>query len=819
MVGDYINNLKRLGKFAHAVNVQFKSDKFVRFTSICAVATILTTAPAHDVIAQQSGEVDATNRGVIEEIIVTARKRSESIQETPIAITAFSANQLEQRNLTNLVEIGAYTPNVVMNTSPSSSGGGNNAQVYIRGIGQTDFLFTTDPGVGIYVDGVFHPRTLGGVMDLLDLERVEVLRGPQGTLFGKNTIGGAISLTSQKPSGEGGGYIEATTGRYNRLDLRASLDVALSETLAAKVSVSRKNRDGYGKRLQFGSNEKLDETGDENATSARLALRWEASPDVAIDFSADYTREREQGVPVVLNTFNNAAGLAGLWNGFVGLPAGLPISDAFVLGGSNRYDSYATAGNKNTLDAFGFSMTLDWAINDNLTFRSISAYREMEAFFNSDTDGSPLQYAETDQNQDQDQVSQEFQLIGTSFDGRLDWVLGTFYFDEFGRDDNRVRLAAGLYDALEALPATLACLNPATAPPPCAGDPFFLTGAVPGGPNNAANIGLDLELDVFNEIDITSYAIFTQGSFHVSDKISITAGARYSYEEKDYFLDHRRINAGVNTVPVTTVSDDWNSFTPMVSVDYSLNDDALVYASVTQGFKSGGFNGRPLAEGAISSFDPEEVLSYELGFKTDWYDNRLRLNGAVFFADYSDMQLGSISADATGNLALRIQNAGKAEIKGFELEFQAMPIANFEIIGSLGYVDFEITELDAGVQDFDRNTVAVKTPEWNASLGMQYTWDIGNNSHLTVRGDGTYQSETQQDVQNTPAIIADSYSLISARIVYLNYDSNWEVALFVTNLSDETYVTNGYQTLGSFGTTNLIYGRPREWGLTIGKNF
>ncbi|VAV92957.1 TonB-dependent receptor, partial [hydrothermal vent metagenome] len=341
----------------------------------------------------------------------------------------------------------------------------------------------------------------------------------------------------------------------------------------------------------------------------------------------------------------------------------------------------------------------------------------------------------------------------------------------------------------------------------------------PGGPGNPINVLLDLELDVFNKIDIKSYAAFTQGTFQISDKISLTAGARYSYEKKDYFLNHVRASSGVPTVGNTTVKESWSSFTPMGSLDYKVNEDALVYASVTQGFKSGGFNGRPIAEGQVASFEPEKVLSYEVGFKTDWADNRLRLNGAVFYSDYTDMQLGSISADKDGILQLRIENAGKAKIKGFELEMQARPTANFDINGSLGYVDFEITELDAGVQDFTINSQTIKTPEWNASLGAQYTWDISDDSSMSLRGDWTYQSKTYQDAQNTEMVASPAYSLFNARLTYINDEGNWEMALFVTNLTDKAYIASGYQTLPSFGTANLIYGRPREWGLSVKKRF
>jgi len=781
--------------------------KLASRTSACIAFSVLLTSTSSFAYAQQTEGSNQARDTEIEEVIITARKRSESVQATPIAITALSTSQLEQRSLTNLVEVGAYVPNVVMNISPSSSGGGNNAQIYIRGVGQADFLFTTDPGVGIYVDGVFHPRTLGGVMDLLDLERVEVLRGPQGTLFGKNTIGGAISLTSQKPTGDGSGYLEVTTGRYKRLDIRGSYDLALSDTLAAKVSVSSKNRDGYGKRLEFGTDKVVDTSGDDNATSARLALRWTASDDVTVDLSADYTREREKGVPVVLASYDDAGvfgGLGGLWNALVGGPGGLIMSSAFVTG--DRYTSYATGGNKNTLDSYGFSANIDWTINENLSFKSISAYRAMEAFFNSDTDGSPLQFTETDQVQDQNQISQEFQLVGTALDDRLDWMAGVFYFDEFGRDVNQVRLISGLYDALEGLPGTLNG-SPLSAP------------TAPGGPGNPINVLLDVDLDVFNEIDIKSYAAFSQGTFHISDKVSITGGARYSYEKKDYFLNHIRHNSGVPTVGNTTVTNNWSSFTPMGSIDYQVNDDFLTYFSVTKGFKSGGFNGRPITEGQVDSFNPESVLSYELGFKTDWFENRLRLNAAAFFADYTDMQLGSISADDNGNLVLRIQNAGKAEIKGLEFEMQARPTPNFDIIGSLGYVDFQIKEVDPGVVEINLDTKSPKSPDWNASLGMQYTWDISGNASISVRGDWTYQSKTFQDVANTESVASQGYSLLNARLVYENLEGGWELAVFATNLTDKKYIVNGYQTLSSFGTTNLIYGRPREWGLSLKKHF
>lgn len=779
----------------------------INMGSYAIITALMAGTSSYSYGAEADEKFDANS--AIEEVIVMARKRAESVQEMPIAITALSAGQLEQRNLTNLMEIGAYIPNVVMNVAPGASGGGNNLQIYIRGVGQSDFLFTTDPGIGLYVDGVYYPRTLGGVMDLLDLERVEVLRGPQGTLFGKNTIGGAISLTSQKPEGDGTGYLEVTTGRFDRLDIRGTYDIALSDTLSAKVSMSSKNRDGYGKLLEYGTDKVLGTIGNENATSARIALAWTASDNVNVSLIADYTREREDGVPqkiVFIDDDGEYGGLGGLWNALVGGPGGLTYTSDFILPDDNLYDNYVTDSFENTLDSYGFSMNVDWDIDENLSLRSITAYRNMDATFNNDADGSPLPIGSTFNKQKQDQISQEIQLIGTSFDDKLDWVIGAFYFDEHGRDDNVVRLISGLYDALEALPGTLNG-SPLSAP------------TAPGGLGNPINPNLDLDLNVLNIIDITSYAAFAQGTYQVSDKVSITAGARYSYEKKDYFHSSFRSVAEIQSTGPIFTDADWSSFTPMGSIDYKVNEDALIYASITKGFKSGGFNGRPIGGSDIESFDPEQVISYETGFKTDWADGRLRLNGAVFYAKYTDMQMGSISADESGNHTLRIQNAGKARIQGFELEMQARPTANLDIIGSLGYVDFQITELDPGVVDFNLDTQAMKTPEWNGSLGATYTWEVSNDVSIALHGDWTYQSKTYQDIQNTEMIASPAYSLFNARLTYTNEDGNWEVALFGTNLTDQAYITGGYQALASFGLADVLYGRPREWGLTFKKRF
>ncbi len=776
--------------------IKYFHKKALYLSTISILA--LSSSP---VFAAEDGK---DNSFALEEVVVTARKMEESLQYSPIAITAFSAQDMEDRSLTNLMELGSYTPNVTMSFTTGGDGGGSNSMIFIRGVGQTDFLFTTDPGVGTYIDGVYFARAVGGVFDLLDLEQVEILRGPQGTLFGKNTIGGAINMISKKPTGEFGGKASVTMGRFNRVDARGSMDFALKEDkLFAKVSFSSKNRDGYGQRLDYDTKKVVDTTGDENSTSARLALRWIASEKMEVNFIADYSREREKSTVRTLEFYDPGTPLAGLWNAFVGGPAGTPMTTDFVTG--DPFTNYGTGPNRNNYDVWGLNLTIDYDFDNNIALKSITAYREMDAVFGRDGDNTPLSYVHTEDTQTQSQFSQEFQLSGVSADDKLNWIFGLFYFSEQGTDQNNVFLTSGLYDALEGLPG------------PINGSPLSAPTA-PGGPGNPINIGLDLDFDINNAIDIESYAAFAQVAYDITDKLSLAVGARYSYEKKDYTLEHLRVNSGAAIVPLSTISNDWKSFSPKASFDYQWTEDFMTYASVSKGFKSGGFNGRPTTISSVESFDPETVLAYEVGFKSQWLENRVRFNAAAFFNDYTDIQLGSVSADDTGNLILIVQNAGQAEVKGFEAELQALITPEFAINGSVGYTDFTFTKLNDGVQDVTLSTQQPNTPEWSTSLDMTYTIPLANDGSLSIRGDWTYSSAVYRDVPNTVQLLQDGYSLFNARMTYYSAD-NWRLSVFGTNLSNKEYIAAGLSALASFGTVEAVYGRPREWGIELAVDF
>jgi iron complex outermembrane recepter protein len=787
--------------------------KGVHLATMAALAAILSLA-ASPSGAQEAGAgaettSQASGRVAVDTITVTARKREENLQTVPIAITAFTGESLLERGLTNLMEVGSFAPNVNMAAAAGGSGGGTNAQIYIRGIGQTDFLFTTDPGVGIYIDGVYHPRTLGGVMDLLDLERVEVLRGPQGTLFGKNTIGGAINIISSKPTGDTGGYGELVVGKFNRIDGRGSFEFPVVEDkLFAKVSFSSKNRDGNGRRLDFTTGELIDKTGNENEAAGRVALRYVPDENITFDLIGDYSRVREQSVPTVLLNADPLGGAPiALWNALIGGPAGTPFDGRYISGDPDV--SFGTGPNNSNLTAWGVNLTAEWDAGP-VTIKSITAYREMEALFGRDGDGSPLPIVETNQAQDQNQISQEIQVIGASFDDRLNWVVGGFYFNEFGRDDNDVVLTSGLFGAFEALPG------------PINGSPLAMPTA-PGGPGNPINVALDLDFDVFNEIDITSYAAFTQGTFDVTDKLSLTGGARLTYEKKDYFLNHFKVASMAPIVFMETVNDDWTAVTYEGTADYQLTDDMLVYAKASRGFKSGGFNGRPINDGSVGAYDPEFLFSIEGGLKSDWWDHRLRLNGAVFYYDYKDLQLTSVATDAFGALALIVINGGDAQAWGVEAEIEAQPIEGLDIRGSFGYIDLEYTRLEAsaiaGAGIPGLGAALPKAPELTGSLSAQYTVPVQDYGNLSIRGDWTYRSENFPNVQNSQAIKQRAHSIVNARIAFEDPDNGWVLAVFMTNVTNVRFVESGLSAITSFGTEEGFFSRPREWGVSVKKTF
>lgn len=747
----------------------------------------------------------------LEEVVVTARKREERLIDTPIAVTAVSADEINRRNLKDLSNISELVPNMVFDLGTGSTGSSNNAQIYIRGIGQQDFLFTSDPGVGLYIDGVYFPRGTGVVMDLVDLAQVEVLRGPQGTLFGKNTTGGAINISTKKPDGATSATIHATTGSRDRIDVQASLNLPLIENkLSMRLSGSSRNQDGYVERILVG-----DDLGDTNSLYGRLQLRWTPSDTLTVDLSTDVTRKREASVAselIDVRPEDPSNLLLGLWN-FLVAPtygAGVQMDRRYL---SNPYETQATGPNFSDFDMFGVSLTIDKEVSDRFSIKSITSYREQDSQFADDTDHSPLRYIESNNDNDHEMFSQEIQFTGTSMDDRLSWVFGGLYMTEKGQDLFDVTLGGGLYDALEMLPAALIPLAP-VACPPAPGD--FLTPCA-GGAGNPYNVALDLDILITDNIDIDSYAIFGEADFDLTDRLTLTAGLRYSHDKKVFSTSLLRKSAGIVTLPTTEVSDSWGRLSPRVILAYHVNDDTNVYGSVTGGYKSGGFNGRATSLAEIDSFKPEKVWAYELGMKTVFSEGRVGLNVAAFYNDFTDMQLLSVR-DVGGLIVVVTENAGEVSMKGFEAELVASVADGFNLRGGIGYLDASYEKL-APTATVTLDHRPVKAPKWSANAAFDYTITMSHGGSVTLGGDVSYRSSYANELTNEPSLIQEGYALFGAYLRYMEPGERWSIALFGINLGDERYMTNGLTSFGSFGNAVANFAPPREWGLKVRGTF
>ncbi len=787
----------------HFTNQKKKLSTMLSSAAMGLALTVTGGALASPAYAQtdDSASQNSATKG-FDEIIVTARKREESVETTPIAISAFTGDILDNRGAANISDVSRFVPNLTITASPAGSGSGSSSSIYLRGVGQVDFLITTDPGVGIYIDGVYYPRATATIMNLLDLERVEVLRGPQGTLFGKNTIGGAVSLISAKPSADGGGKLELRAGKNSYFEGRAMVDVPLSDTLNSRFSALYKTKNGFTDRIVTGERE-----GDERSFAARAMFNWAPNDQFTADLAVDYQNRNGTTSENAVIQFEPTAGIAAVWSALIGGATNPP-----AVVNTDPRQSGSTGVNVDDNETVGLSLTMEYDLGAT-TLKSISAVRTLEAEFGRDGDGTANAYLHTNNRVVQSQYSQELQLTGRGFDGRLNWVGGVYYFNELAKDTNVVRLAEGLWNALEGLPgavlpltATSVCPGP-TPPNVCA-----------GGTGNPFNAAFDLDFNIYNKLSAESYAVYGSGTFALTDQLNLTAGLRYTDENKDYYLDHWRANSSTTIIAPTAVSDSWSAWSPKVSLDYQTNDNTLLYASLSRGFKSGSFNGRPTTQGAVDSFNPEFVWSYEAGVKTSFADRRVLLSAAAFIYDYQDLQLTSARADATGNLILVTENAGKANVKGIEAEMRAMVTDNFVIDASIGLLDAAYGELNPGAT-VSADLRLMRTPEFTMYLGGEYTLDVSDDFDLTLRGDYSYMSSQALDPANTAILIQDGYGLLGGRITLTPKDANWEVALYGSNLTNELYLIGGASTLDSFGIVEGYYGLPTEWGIATKLKF
>ena len=762
-------------------------------------------------LAQESAAASDSRDGV-EDIVVTAQFREMNLQDTPLAITALSGAALEARSLTNIAEVGAYSPNVQL--APSGIGFGNATAAYIRGVGENDFNFAFEPAVGFYIDDVYHSTVYGSVFDLLDLERVEVLRGPQGTLFGKNTIGGAIRIVSRKPTGDGSGTIEAIYGSYDRFEVRGAFDVALvPDKLFMRVSGATKQRDGYVDRLDFacanpalagnlvpvhspGSGCKLDTLGGENVQTGRVALRWLPSSDIEVNLIGDYMNDRSEPaassiLAVNENSPNSDPDNPTGYSNLVFVPRyGVRYDNRFVP--SNPFVAYGTFDNdilglrykpENGVEQWGINGQLNWALDDNLSLRSITAYRKYSGAFSFDGDESPLpgslQYNELFHRQ----FSQEVQLLGKALDDRLDWVLGAFYFDSFNRNISLINVQ------------TIAAFGAA---------------------------GLTFDGD--NTSSVQDIAAFAHATYGITDRLNLTAGLRFTHERKNYIINQTYYPSVPPPfrLPLGTGAEvSYERWSPKIGLDYQLSDTIMGYVQYSTGFRAGGVNPRPFTPAQALPFYPEDLQAFEVGLKTELFDRKLRLNLAGFLSQYKDMQFTSIGIDADGVPAGFPQNVGKADISGFEVELDARPIRGLSITGSLGFNAINIKELGAASEVDGGPTLDSRprgVPKLNVSGGIQYDIDLLRSGKLTPRLDVIYRSKVYNLWSNPDISVSDPYTVFNGRITWTSPDSTWSTSLAVTNIFDKLYYPNKLDYYASSYVSGMP-GRPREWSIAVRRNF
>jgi iron complex outermembrane receptor protein len=803
------------------------------------------------------GTTVTKDEDALPEITVTAQFISTNVQNTPIAITAVTAEMMEARGQVRVEEIAAQAPNVTLKAQGASMG--PSLIGFIRGVGQTDFNPALEPGVGLYVDDVYYSTLTGSVLDLLDLERVEILRGPQGTLAGKNSIGGSIKMFSKKPTGDGGGYVEAGYGSLDEVSVRGAADFSLvDDKLFARIAGVSRSRDGYVDRIDYGCTHpgsgvpvvsirggtcKLGTEGGIAYTAGRLSLRWVASDSVEVNLAADVTRDRSD-VPanilmnvgptllaVGIDTDNNPA-TGYLAN--VGTVVPIPAPTGYDLlwtapgaAGACRFIAYGPAScdpNSPNSPWVNYSTYMDPRVKGS---------------------GGPTNSAWTPVS-----VPPEVTLDAKGMSANIDWQITSNlqlqsitawrkYESSFSDDADGTPLPLQLL--LQHLHHTQTSQELRLNGKWGEWMDYTLGGFYfDQDTNEDARVDIPYAaLDFLHGPDLvpaTTWALFAHGIIHLGDKANLALGLRYTDEKKDYtYARHNpdgtlpcTVPAGQNCalIGLNGLSGHFSD-TRMdyrVAFDYNFTDDFMGYVQYTTGYKGGGLNPRPFYPQQVLAFNPETIDAYEVGLKSQLLDRTLRLNAAFFWNKYQDMQIGINDCTAYAGAGFGVPciypaNAGNADVKGGELEANWYPVEGLEIDAAVSVLNFDYTKLAAatGIPD---NGITPYTPETKWSLGAQYRFGLAGGGAITPRIDVSYQSDIYGNAINTPTSLIDSYTLLNARLTWTSADDLWQVAVEGQNLTDELYFITKFDLLAAAGGFQSGQpGLPRTVMVTVKRSF
>jgi iron complex outermembrane receptor protein len=751
---------------------------FVAVVALTAIPVFAQEPAAEEATEAEEPQEEAeatedVKQALADEIVVTARRREENVQEVPIAVSVITGETLQDVKAKDISILQDYTPNMSIYEGRNQS---TTMTVFLRGIGQADPLWGVDPGVGLYFDDVYIARPQGALLDVFDVQRVEILRGPQGTLYGKNTIGGAIKYVSRPPTDIPEAQILLTAGNYSQADVRAIASGPLIKgKLRGKIAFAKLTRDGYGTNLFTGR-----EVSNKDTTALRLGLDWLPSDRVTVSFAFDISNDRAEPKGLTRLAANPLCPL------FLGVPC--PPED-------NIFDTRSGLEPKNGTDYTGYALNIRWAINDNWLFRSITAYRDSDTENNIDFDTTPAPITDVEATYFDDQTSQEFQFLYDA-GGRMKGVLGFYYFDGF---------AGGLVK------------------------------------NNFLNA-------IFGTTDgdtkTESIALFGDGSYAFNDKATFNFGLRATQEDKS----GRAFNAGYTDssfeeIAVVTADYDktatFNSLAPRLGFDYLFNPDVMGYISYSRGFKSGGFNVRAQATvfpESADPFDDEKLDVVEVGVKSVLADRQLLLNAAVFYGQYTDIQVSTFTSyDSNGDgeddaFFGAFGNAGDATNKGVELEYDFSPqsVSWFGLNGFVAYLDATPDEfLDENMDGFVDTQVITNAPEWTAAIYAKFDFPafgglISGSLGYSYRADSVLTNEGGPDPSNPTQpllpIVQPAFGLWNSWIGWFSGNGKWRFTINGVNLADEEFLTNGYN-IPVLGLLQGSYGTPQTISATFGYTY
>ncbi len=693
---------------------------------------------------------------VIDAIVVTAQKREQYLQDIPFSVSAITGDTVKNAGMLGLEDIAPMVPGFSMTLFIQTE-----PQFFIRGIGSAGASAGEDTSVGVFVDEVYAGRASAQWSQFLDIERVEVLRGPQGSLYGRNVAGGAINVVSKKPGSEAEGYVEGTYGRFDRTDIRGAVGGPIAgKTVQGRLAIGYDARDGYITNATTGS----DNLREYDNLTARGHLSFDLNYNAQLLLSADYFNSDAVG-PASRESIVTSVPVEGAGAIPLRTPsASIRTTELPVDGDAER-------------EFYGVSARLDIETGIG-TLTSISAFRTSEYDIFTDISGYGLPLLGQDENTDQ--WSQEIRLTSTG--SLLEWTAGAYFLTE---DIDRLDITQA------------------------------------SGPDND-QVSFPDRAEYSQNVETRSYAVFGQATYPVLDRLNITLGGRYTVDEKDFALDATGVNMFFSVLPEGPFAVDedgsFEEFTGKVSLAYQFGDDLLAYFTFSQGYKSGGFNGTSsTASSALAGFEPETADAFEIGLRSEWLDNRLRLNIAAFFTDYKNLQVFQ-TRDAGTQF---ISNAASADIQGFELEALVTPLDGLTLAFTYGYLDNEYNTFISAEnnEDLSGNRLT-RSPENAFSLAAEYKMPLGAAGELLFRADYSYRDEVFISPENRPLDTVDSYDLLSARITY-QAASNISVSLFGKNLTDEEYPLHTFDAdrIVRNNIGSAAFADPLTWGVTVGYKF